>query len=90
MLAAQADQVGAILSNGSALARANWSMPPDHGGAVVRLILRTRLTASWLNELDVMRARMSEVRAKLGGAGTQGSWTSPPSARRTACSRSFR
>jgi aromatic-amino-acid transaminase len=73
-LAAQADQIGAILSNGSALARANWSMPPDHGGAVVRLILEDEaLTASWLNELDVMRARMSEVRAKLGGAGTQGS-----------------
>ncbi|WP_068088334.1 amino acid aminotransferase [Novosphingobium rosa] len=74
VLAAQADQIGAILSNGSALARANWSMPPDHGGAVVRLILEDEaLTASWLNELDVMRARMSEVRAKLGGAGTQGS-----------------
>jgi aromatic-amino-acid transaminase len=49
-------------------------MPPDHGGAVVRLILEdAELTKSWLNELDVMRARMNEVRAKLGGAGVQGS-----------------
>jgi len=74
VMAAKADQVGAILSNGHALARANWSMPPDHGGAVVRLILEDEaLTASWLNELDVMRARMNEVRARLGAAGTQGS-----------------
>jgi aromatic-amino-acid transaminase len=74
MLTAQADQLGAVLSNGAALARAAWSMPPDHGGAVVRLILEdAELTKSWLNELDVMRARMNEVRAKLGGAGVQGS-----------------
>ena len=74
VLAAQADQVWPILSNGHALARACWSMPPDHGGAVVRLILEDEaLTASWLNELDVMRARMNEVRARLGAAGTQGS-----------------
>ena len=74
VLAAQADQVGAILSNGHALARAAWSMPPDHGGAVVRIILEDEaLTASWLGELDVMRARMNEVRARLGAAGMQGS-----------------
>jgi aromatic-amino-acid transaminase len=74
VLAQNAEAVNIVLSNGSALARACWSMPPDHGGAVVRLILEDEaLTASWLNELDVMRARMNEVRAKLGGAGTQGS-----------------
>lgn len=74
VLAQNADSVNIVLSNGATLARAAWSMPPDHGGAVVRLILSDAgLTASWLNELDVMRARMNEVRAKLGSAGVQGS-----------------
>jgi len=74
IMMASADQLGAAISNGHALARACWSMPPDHGGAVVRIVLEdAALTASWLNELDVMRARMNEVRAKLGAAGRQGS-----------------
>ncbi len=74
VVAADPAALGAIMSNGYALARANWSMPPDHGGAVVRLILEdAALTASWLGELDDMRARMNEVRAKLGSAGVQGS-----------------
>jgi aromatic-amino-acid transaminase len=43
-------------------------MPPDHGGAVVRLILEDEaLTASWLNELDVMRAH--ERGARQAGRG---------------------
>jgi aromatic-amino-acid transaminase len=69
-----ADQVGAAISNGHALARAAWSMPPDHGAAAVRIILEdAELTKVWLSELDDMRARMSEVRARLGAAGIQGS-----------------
>jgi len=74
VLAESADVVNITLSNGAGLARAAWSMPPDHGAAVVRLILEdAALTASWLGELDDMRARMNEVRAKLGAAGVQGS-----------------
>jgi len=73
VLAQNAEAVNIVLSNGAGLARACWSMPPDHGGAVVRLILEdAALTASWLGELDDMRARMNEVRAKLGAAGVQG------------------
>ena len=69
-----ADQVPAALSNGHALARAAWSMPPDHGAAAVRLILEDKdLTAMWLDELDQMRNRMRQVRDKLAGAGTAGS-----------------
>ena len=69
-----ADQVAAALSNGHALARAAWSMPPDHGAAAVRLILEDEaLTAQWTDELDQMRARMRQVRAWLAGAGTAGS-----------------
>ncbi|MFU7528710.1 aromatic amino acid transaminase [Qipengyuania sp. ASV99] len=61
-------------SNANALARASWSMPPDHGAAAVRLILRDAdLTAQWLYELDQMRARMNQVRARLAEAGTAGS-----------------
>jgi aromatic-amino-acid transaminase len=64
----------AIHSNANALARAAWSMPPDHGAAAVRLILRdTALTANWLDELDQMRDRMRQVRAALAAAGTAGS-----------------
>ena len=63
-----------VLSNGYALARAAWSMPPDHGGAAVRLILEDpALTALWLDELDTMRSRMNQVRARLAERGRAGS-----------------
>ncbi|GHA08532.1 amino acid aminotransferase [Novosphingobium arvoryzae] len=66
-------QLNAVLSNGHALARAAWSMPPDHGAAAVRLILEdAAMTKLWLDELDVMRARMNKVRAKLAEAGSAG------------------
>ena len=70
VFAQQPDQLNAILSNGHALARAAWSMPPDHGAAAVRLILEDEgLTVSWLAELDTMRDRMREVRDRLAAAG---------------------
>ncbi len=62
-----------VMSNAHSLARANWSQPPDHGGAAVRLILEDEaLTAQWLDELDQMRDRMRQVRAKLAEAGKTG------------------
>lgn len=62
-----------VLSNGATLARAAWSMPPDHGAAAVRIILNDpALTALWLDELDSMRTRMQQVRARLADAGVQG------------------
>ncbi|WP_226638276.1 aromatic amino acid transaminase [Novosphingobium profundi] len=62
-----------IMSNGHSLARANWSQPPDHGGAAVRLVLEDEaLTAQWLAELDEMRERMRWVRDKLAAAGVTG------------------
>ncbi len=73
-LAQNGDQLQAVLSNGHALARANWSMPPDHGAAAVRLILRdSGMTEMWLAELASMRTRMRQVRAKLAAAGQTGS-----------------
>ena len=74
VMAEDGDVLGRVLSNGHALARAAWSMPPDHGGAAVRLILEDpALTAMWLDELDTMRTRMNQVRARLAAAGTAGS-----------------
>jgi aromatic-amino-acid transaminase len=74
VMADEAGRLPAIMSNAAALARANWSMPPDHGAAAVRLILEDAdLTAMWLDELDTMRARMRQVRERLAAAGTVGS-----------------
>lgn len=68
-----ADVMARTLSNGYSLARAAWSMPPDHGAAAVRLILEDpELTAMWLAELDTMRSRMRQVRARLAQAGQAG------------------
>jgi aromatic-amino-acid transaminase len=48
-------------------------MPPDHGAAAVRLILRDpKLTEQWLDELQQMRARIRQVRARLAEAGRLG------------------
>lgn len=70
----EAGQLPAVISNAHALARANWSQPPDHGGAAVRLVLGDEmLTAKWLDELDQMRERMRQVRAKLAAVGQAGS-----------------
>lgn len=52
-----------------AAVRTMWSMPPDHGAAVVRLILEDpALTADWRAELDSMRARIVQVRQALAAA----------------------
>jgi aromatic-amino-acid transaminase len=74
ILAEGRETLDTAFSNANALARASWSMPPDHGAAAVRLILRDpKLTQVWLEELDAMRERMRQVRATLAGAGMAGS-----------------
>jgi aromatic-amino-acid transaminase len=74
ILADNTETLDTAFSNANALARASWSMPPDHGGAAVRIILRDpELTEQWLDELDQMRARMRQVRARLAEAGQAGS-----------------
>jgi aromatic-amino-acid transaminase len=51
------------------IAREMWSMPPDHGGAVVRTILQDpALTADWRAELDEMRGRILRIRERLASA----------------------
>jgi len=62
----QSAQSELVLANMLALARSNWSMPPDHGAAVVRTILDDAdLTADWTAELTSMRLRIAEVRQAL-------------------------
>lgn len=69
----ETETLDTAFSNANALARASWSMPPDHGAAAVRLILRTpKLTQVWIDELDQMRARMRQVRQRIADAGTVG------------------
>ncbi|PKP72601.1 MAG: aromatic amino acid aminotransferase [Alphaproteobacteria bacterium HGW-Alphaproteobacteria-6] len=49
-------------------ARAAWSMPPDHGAAVVRIILESEeLTRQWRDELEHMRRRVLGLRERLAG-----------------------
>lgn len=68
-LSASERRMGLIETNIKALARANWSMPPDHGAAVVRLVLESEaLTADWRAELTSMRERISSVRRALAEA----------------------
>ena len=51
------------------IAREMWSMPPDHGAAVVRTILEDEaLSADWRAELDEMRGRILRLRERLAAA----------------------
>jgi len=62
-----------IVANALNLARATWSMPPDHGAAAVRLVLRDEdLAEQWRDELNEMRTRIQRVRASLAAKGTVG------------------
>lgn len=68
-----ATQSMTLQSNLLALARTNWSMPPDHGAAAVRLVLEDpALAADWAAELESMRRRLVAVRTGLGALGRIG------------------
>lgn len=59
----------AVASNLATIARANYSMPPDHGAACVREVLADEaLRASWRAELDGIRAHIKKTRAALASA----------------------
>jgi len=64
--AAEADIAYAQLCS---VARANYSMPPDHGAAVVRIILTDPARrAAWVAEVDAIRERMIVLREGLAAA----------------------
>jgi aromatic-amino-acid transaminase len=68
-----ADALDRAMANGASIARASWSMPPDHGAAAVRIVLGDAdLTRVWLAELDDMRGRMRQVRDRLAAAQSVG------------------
>jgi aromatic-amino-acid transaminase len=61
-------QAEIVMGNLLQLSRTMWSMPPDHGAAVARLILDdAELRADWRAELDEMCARIRSLRARLAG-----------------------
>jgi aromatic-amino-acid transaminase len=63
----------AMCSHLVALARTAYSMPPDHGAAVVQAILEDDdLTELWSAELDAMRGRIGRLRAALAAYGQVG------------------
>ncbi|MGY4238329.1 aromatic-amino-acid transaminase [Bradyrhizobium sp. USDA 4449] len=70
-LALSRQQVDTVRSNLTSIARATYSMPPDHGGAVVAKILdNPDLRSSWERELDAMRTRLLFASIPpFGGAG---------------------
>jgi aromatic-amino-acid transaminase len=65
-LSRSTDVLELAATNIRALARTNWSMPPDHGAATVRIILESEaLTELWKTELEAMRSRVASLRARL-------------------------
>ena len=55
-----------VFGNLLGLARTMWSMPPDHGAAIVRTVLDDeQLRAQWHEELIAMCARIRTLRARL-------------------------
>jgi aspartate/tyrosine/aromatic aminotransferase len=61
---AQASQ--AALSHQVRIARRLYSMPPDHGAAIVsRILSEEALSAAWRRELEEMRRRIVELRQQL-------------------------
>lgn len=59
----------AVLSNIFAITRRAYSMPPDHGASLVRILLSDpALRADWEAELGEMRARMKATRKALAAA----------------------
>jgi aromatic-amino-acid transaminase len=64
--APSAQVAAAAYSNLLIIARKMWSMPPDHGAAVVRLVLdMPDLSADWHAELQEMCARIRALRSRI-------------------------
>jgi aspartate aminotransferase len=58
----------ATLSNLSSIARGLYSMPPDHGAAIVdRVLHNAELRKQWVGEVALIRARINGLRELLVG-----------------------
>ncbi len=90
VMMAEPGQLKAAMSNGHALARANWSQPPDHGAAAARIVHGGRGA-----DPPVARRARHDARphapgpraARRGGQGRRGR-SDPDRAASTGCSRS--
>ncbi len=72
------EQADIARSNLVTMARTSYSMPPDHGAAVVRTILSTdSLRQDWIDELNSMRDRLNGLRRELAIALSDG-WQLAP------------
>lgn len=68
-MSANAAQAETVRQNLLVLARSLWSMPPDHGAAIVRVILEDdALSRLWREELETMRLRIGSLRNALAAA----------------------
>lgn len=73
-VASSTDAAQTARTNFASIARANYSMPPDHGAAIVSEILGDEaLKADWMAELETMRRRVASIRTKLA-AGLSRRW----------------
>jgi aspartate aminotransferase len=69
VLAESATSVPILVSQLSHYVRTLYSMPPDHGAAIVSIILNDdELRAQWVGEVKEMRDRMHDMRALLSDA----------------------
>ena len=69
LLAADAASRDIVNSQVNSLVRTIYSVPPDHGAAVVSLILHDEaLRSDWIVELTKMRERLREMRVLLNDA----------------------
>ena len=66
---ASADGAATVFGNLLQLSRCMWSMPPDHGAAIVRTILEDgALRSDWRAEVDTMHRRIRSLRIELASA----------------------
>jgi aspartate aminotransferase len=66
VVSADAKTTAAVATHQARLARRMYSMPPDHGAAIVaRLLGDAALRQGWVEEVAIMVARMKSLRALL-------------------------
>jgi aspartate aminotransferase len=66
VVSANAEAAKLAAANAANVARGIYSMPPDHGAAIVGYILNSpELRAQWIKELAEMRARINGLRTLL-------------------------
>jgi aspartate aminotransferase len=69
IMAKDAKSADVVASQLNSVARAMYSMPPDHGAAAVRIVMTDDgLRSDWEAELDDVRARMIRLREGLAAA----------------------